>query len=996
MKKTPWLVATSGALALSSLSAFGAEYYVSPNGDDANDGLSSAMAFLTIDKAITAATASSDIIHVAPGTYSTTTQYGPNLKAKLVGSGATRDAVVIQSAGTYRTLRMAADSWLENVTVVGEESYKADKGGGIEMNGGTVTNCVLRDGTAVGNDYYNAGGNIYVSAPAALVVDCVITGGMTKNRGGNVCLDNGTVRNCVISGGSIPEKKNSNAQQHGGNVFSNKGRIENCTITGGSAERAGNVYLYDAAAVLADSTVSGGTGDNHGGNIFQRNGVVTNCVVSGGTATAQNGGNIHIQNGSIMDSTVLDGTAGTAGGNIYMTGGTVFDSTIRNGAASGTAWDKGGGGNVFMNPGRLTRCKVSLGSAAGDLGGGIRSRNASTVIEDCLVFANPNGGICLEGKGTHYNNTIVNNGAYGIWGYGNNPGTFVNCILYGNMNGDSLNEWKGNHPAAADMYNCAFDQEKLKGSVDITTYAGSVYLADSSAFVDYANGDYHIKSGSALQDAGAVDSRADASALDLDGNPRQSGTIDIGCYEYQKPDMTVRIDGVSYSQPFAPAIVTFTHGADNSADPSTLRFTYDFGDGSAQATTTETTISHEYANPGIYTVTIIAASDCEDDVPVTQVYADYVTMLSQYVYANPGNANAAFPYDTPETGYATVATALAASVDGSEIRLVDGIYDQSAKLSVNKAVTIIGNTASPEAVVLRNTATAASGSGDKRVMAIDNAGALVTGLTLQNGQVYHGNGGNLVISAGMISNCVIRGGVAIAGTDAEFGMGAGVSITGSGMVSHCVITNNETQGASSGKWVQGGAVVFPWGSSGKLLNSLVAYNRWTIDSETANGSAGILYHGSTTGSRVENCTVVANQIVGTCGPSCASGVRCDWNSVIRNTVIAGNRIGATVSNVFLAQNGEGVWQDGLNTCVTEDALPSGNETCVAASLSQTFADFAHGNFQPFPGGALFDKGIEPTYAAALDLSGNTRVLFSKIDIGCFECDIQPATVVIFR
>ena len=996
MKKSSWLAAVSGALALSSLSALGTDYYVKPDGDDANDGLSSSMAFATVDKAITAATASADVIHVAPGTYSTTTQYGPNLKSKLIGTGASRDEVVIESSGTYRTLRMAAGSWLENVTIVGEGTYQADKGGGIEMNGGTVTNCVLRDGTAVGNDSYNAGGNIYVNATAALVVDCVITGGTTKNRGGNVCLDNGTVRNCVISGGSIPEKKNSNAQQHGGNVFSYKGRIENCTITGGSAERAGNVYLYDAAAVLADSTVSGGTGDNHGGNIFQRNGVVTNCVVSGGTATANSGGNIHIQNGSVMDSTVCGGSAKVSGGNIYMTGGAVSDCDIYNGSAEASSWDHGGG-NVFANPGRLTRCKIHGGTVAGNKGGGIRSRNASTVIEDCLVYGNPNGGVCLEGKGTHYNNTIVNNGAYGIWGYGSNPGTFVNCILYGNMNGDAVTEWTGNHPAAADMYNCAFDQDKLKGSVDITTYAGSVYLADSSAFVDYANGDYHIVAGSDLQDAGAVDNRANASTLDLDGNPRQSGTIDIGCYEYQKPDMTVRIDGVSYSQLFAPATVTFTHGADNSADPSTLRFTYDFGDGSAQATTTETSIPHEYANPGVYTVTITAASDCEDDVPVTQVYADYVTVLSQYVYANPGNANAAFPYDTPETGYATVAMALAASVDGSEIRLVDGIYDQSAKLSVNKAVTIIGNTVNPEAVVLRNTATAANGSGDKRVMAIDNAGALVTGLTLQNGQIYHQLGGNLAISAGMISNCVIRGGVAIAGTDAEFGMGAGVSITGSGVVSHCVITNNETQGASSGKWVQGGAVVFPWGSSGKLLNSLVAYNRWTIESETANGSAGILYHGSTTGSRVENCTVVANQIVGTCGPSCAAGIRCDWNSSIRNTVIVGNRIGQTVSNVFLAQNGEGAWQDGLNTCVTEDALPSGNASCRVASLAETFADFAHGNYQPLPGGALFDKGIDPTYAgASFDLAGKPRVTFSKIDIGCYECDIQPATVVIFR
>ena len=960
-------IAAFKAVALAAGLARATDYYVAPapTGSDDNDGLSAETPFETIDKAISTATSSSDVIFVATGEYSTTTQWGPNLKAKLVGSGASRGDVTIQSAGTYRTLRMAAGSWLENVTIVGEGTYKADKGGAIEMSGGTVTNCVIRDGTAYANGN-NAGGNIYVSNTAALISDCEIYGGSATNRGGNVYVAGGMVSNCTISNGTCPNNI-------GGNVYLENGTLSGCTLTGGTAgARGGSVFMNHASARIE------------------------NCTISGGNAATQ-GGNVFINNASavVTNSTVSNGTAGQSGGNVYISNGTVVDSTISGGMANGTAWDHGGG-NVFATPGRLTRCVITGGSlASNNQGGGIRSRNASTVIEDCLVYGNANGGICLEGKGTHYNHTIVNNGAYGIWGYGSNPGTFVNCILYGNYSAnDTINEWSGNHPAAADMYNCAFGQDKLKGSVDISTYANSVYLSDDSAFADYANGDYRIVANSALQDAGASDSRADASALDLAGNPRTSGQVDIGCYEIQKSEMTVSF---AFAEPmahaYAPATASFSVSALNVPDGQTPTFTIDYGDGTEPDVTTESTVSHTYAQPGVYTITVTASAAGASDATMT--YQDFVSLSSQTVYVTKDNANAAFPYDTPETGYASIAAALADAVDGSEIRVGDGVYEQTAKLAVNNAITIRGNLDNPGAVVLSNTATASSGQGDKRVMAIDNANALVCGLTLQGGQVYHGNGGNLTISAGVISNCVIRGGVAYADVDAEFGMGAGVAISGSGVVSHCVITNNEVRGESSGKWVQGGAVVFPWGSSGKLLHSLVAGNRWLVESESANGSAGILYHGSTSGSRVENCTVVANGIVGTCGPSCAAGIRCDWNSVVRNTVIAGNRIGAAVSNVYLAQDGD-LWKDGLNNCVTEDALPSGNASCSTAPVEAMFRNYANGDYRPMTRGALYDKGIDLLVAVSVDLAGNPRVYGKAIDIGCYESQMQGGLAIVIR
>ena len=142
--------------------AFATDYYVSTTGSDANNGLSSETAVATIDKAISLATTKDDTIHVAPGTYQTTTQWGPNLKATMVGTGDSRDDVVIESAGSYRTLRTASTAVVKHLTIVGNKDYKADKGGAVEMSGGLLEDCVIKDGTA-NNSSNPGGGNVYLN-----------------------------------------------------------------------------------------------------------------------------------------------------------------------------------------------------------------------------------------------------------------------------------------------------------------------------------------------------------------------------------------------------------------------------------------------------------------------------------------------------------------------------------------------------------------------------------------------------------------------------------------------------------------------------------------------------------------------------------------------------------------------------------------------------------------------------------------------------------------
>ena len=877
-----------------SFGAMAADYYVASDGtyDGIPDG---ATTYTAIDDAINAATYASDNIYVEAGTYSTTTEWGPNLKARLVGMGATRGEVVIQSAGTYRTLRMAANSWVENVTIVGEGTWQADKGGAIEMSGGTLTNCVVRDGTAKANGN-TAGGNLYVNSDAAVITDCEIFGGSATNRGGNVYLDKGLVRNCTIYNGTCENNI-------GGNVYQYGGTVSNCVIYGGTAK-------------------------NDGGNVrMNGGGIMVDCVISNGTVTAND----------------------KKGANVYM------DSTAK-----------------------MSRCRLVGGSDTYDNNGGSLAIGSSTAIaEDCLVEGSHCGGVLMTGTAYLYNSTVVTNEKYGCWAW-NASQNFYNNVIYGNTDNGANKDWTGNMPNAAAFLNNALTESGSRHTT--SAYPTVVLLADDSAFADYSNGNYRPASGSALIDAGVSDPRgADASATDLDGNLRASGTIDIGCYEFQKADMVVHIDGAVYSQTFAPATVTFTHSTDNSASPENVVFTYDFGDGSAAESTSALTISHAYLTPGVYTVTIAATNECEEE-SAEMTYDGYVRVASSTVYVTPGNASAGtFPYDTPATGYGNLKTAVQNALDGYTLLLGEGVHTTSDQISFNKAITIRGLGATPEAVIVRNTVSTPD-TYYHRTMEMNNADGRIENITIENGCVKNQYGGNLRIAAGIVSNCVIRGGLAVA--DGGNAAGAGVEIAGSAgtsILTHCVVTNNQVSGTASSDAYAGGAVFFPYGSKGKMYNTLVAYNTYAPSADDKRGTAGIRFGGGNEQAVVENCTVAANVVDGKITSSSAGAFCNSWSTTVRNTVFAGNYVtglGACSSVSFDSHMN-------VVKCVMDDV--AFNQYCTVGTVDEMFEDFAAGDFVPKVKGLLYNKGNTPSVLPAVDLAGNPRVFGRAIDIGCYEC-----------
>lgn len=65
-------------------------------------------------------------------------------------------------------------------------------------------------------------------------------------------------------------------------------------------------------------------------------------------------------------------------------------------------------------------------------------------------------------------------------------------------------------------------------------------------------------------------------------------------------------------------------------------------------------------------------------------------------------------------------------------------------------------------------------------------------------------------------------------------------------------------------------------------------------------------------------------------------------------------------------------------------------------MSTFFADYAAGDLTPKFGGGLVNHGATVANAPAADLAGSPRIAGSAIDIGAYECQFDPTTVLLLR
>jgi hypothetical protein len=224
--------------------ATGKPLFVATNGNDANSCASPALACRTIGGAVSKA-ASGDTIHVASGTYNTTSSVSVGKSLTIEGAGAatttvggTADAPV---SGSVFHVDAGVTVSLTGLTITGGRTGNNASGGGIE-NLGTIAN--LNQDVVVGNAG-GGGGGISNRHTIATLTDDTITGNTTTFGGG----------------GGISNSSNATIET-----------ISNDTISGNhAAHNGGGIQNGPSAGItlVSHDTITGNTpGDGSGGGIL--------------------------------------------------------------------------------------------------------------------------------------------------------------------------------------------------------------------------------------------------------------------------------------------------------------------------------------------------------------------------------------------------------------------------------------------------------------------------------------------------------------------------------------------------------------------------------------------------------------------------------------------------------------------------------------------------------------------------------------------------------
>ncbi len=177
----------------------------------------------------------------------------------------------------------------------------------------------------------------------------------------------------------------------------------------------------------------------------------------------------------------------------------------------------------------IIRCHTA-GSAYGILFNGAGSTIGT--VDNCIIYGGFARGIAryYDGAGRIVyvrNSTISGCSTSGIAARQANSIYAINCAVFNNAD-----DFEGTFPAGGITYCARDDADAGIGNIDISPSATE---ADdwAAAFTDYANGDFSLKSGSPLIDAGigpALDSNVPTT--DIVGTPRSGNTCSIGAFEF--------------------------------------------------------------------------------------------------------------------------------------------------------------------------------------------------------------------------------------------------------------------------------------------------------------------------------------------------------------------------------------------------------------------------------------------------------------------------------
>jgi len=262
------------------------EQYVSPSGNDANDGQSWATAKKTIQAGVNAVTQYGGMVIVTNGIYKPLLEISIT-RSVLLKSVNGANVTIIDGSETHRCLNLHSTlCCVDGFTI--QNGKKSSSGGGVccENNDPIVENCIF-----IHNSSDNLGGAIF----KGFVNNCSFIENSAESGGG---LCKGTANHCSFT---------KNSAIYGGGLC--EGIANNCSFIENSARFGAGMY----EGKVNNSFFMRNSAKENGGGIYH--GEVNNCSIIKNSAKC--GGGVYV--GSANNSIVWYNKASVLGNNLYNT-----------------------------------------------------------------------------------------------------------------------------------------------------------------------------------------------------------------------------------------------------------------------------------------------------------------------------------------------------------------------------------------------------------------------------------------------------------------------------------------------------------------------------------------------------------------------------------------------------------------------------------------------------------------------------------------------------
>jgi hypothetical protein len=405
-KQGVWVLAAVFVLSMwigcaSAPAADTATYYVSANGDDARDGLTTERAFRTLKKALEVAQ--------GEGAHKIITVTGTLNEASegTAGGGSVFDIrntgeamITIRGAGGAKL--SALDTGKRVIQLFGNTRLRLED---IEVSGGRIADQDIVKGGGGGALIVN-GAALVAGKGAVIRLNQAQAGGgvAVGNRGSSFTLDGGEVR------------ENISATDGGGILVISEGavKIDTGAVAGNTAaSQGGGISVYTGASAsveggeISDNKATNGGGLHITGAVTMQGGRVKGNRASdnGGGAYLAGNGSLTLKGGEILENQAPSSGGGVAvyEGDFAMQGGSISGNTASS--------DTGVGGGVFVIRGvfELSGGKIA-GNTANNSGGGVNANHGSVFVMSGGKIAGNRAvyggaGVAVLGEGNSFKKT---------------------------------------------------------------------------------------------------------------------------------------------------------------------------------------------------------------------------------------------------------------------------------------------------------------------------------------------------------------------------------------------------------------------------------------------------------------------------------------------------------------------------------------------------------------------------------------------------------------